>query len=131
MGIGIAAVLILAALGFLLLRYRRRRKQEAAELAASRDETGEAGKAHDSLGVGGGGHLGPGTPGTPATTAPSELEPNAARPWSLRSELEGPLTPKSMAEKVNGGTPSPQPGQQQWQQGGRPGGLGPVVELPG
>ncbi|KAK5655111.1 hypothetical protein OQA88_6010 [Cercophora sp. LCS_1] len=136
-GIGIAGTLLVLGLLLLFLRYRKKRMAEAGTKEG--DSPGSVEPKPDAPP----GIL-PGTPSTPATAAPSELEPTAARPWSLRSELESG-TPTSMNEgKFH---PSPQSGYGDGPVGypGQPtpyrhspmpqpaphGPLHPIVELPG
>jgi hypothetical protein len=132
-GIGIGGAILVLGLLMLFLRYRRKRLAEDGSY-----EGFPTASVEPKPGVP------PGTPGTPATTVPSELELNAARPWSLRSELESG-TPIS----INGGQfhPSPQSGSAEGQHGYqgqhqpyRPGvapdegaqvPLRPILELPG
>lgn len=74
-GVSVGALLILAALALLFLKRRRRASDDIpkAELDGSPDAFGAV-------------SLAPGTPGS--ASAPSELDSRAARPWSVRSELD-------------------------------------------
>lgn len=150
-GVGVGGALLLCLLAQLFLRHRRTQKAKAAARADGSEFNSPESK-HTGLGIAGAGSSPmPGTPGTPgtfatsATTAPSELEPTAARPWSLRSELHGSGTPASLAEQQHMGAirdaripdgglhpnsleNSPRPGHTP--PGGR-GPLSPVAELPG
>ena len=136
-GIGVGATLLLLALLFFGLRHRRRKQNESSALSAAGDGTGDGISPHASKAYGLAG-----APDTPATTAPSELEPNVARPWSLRSELPVPGTPSSPLEMQHvaaaGGRPngtsssSPSPlRHSNGQAGGGDGQWRHVVELPG
>jgi len=90
-GVGVAAAVlfILAALAFFFMRRRKQQRDNPSEnLTGSLDDPKQ-----DLTGMGV-------TPDTPATSVPSELESRAARPWSMRSELQTPDTPLSIADRA-------------------------------
>ena len=76
-GVSVGAIAILAVLALLFLR-RRKKTPNGDEPKAELDGSADAVAAVP---------FAPGTPGS--VTAPSELDSKAARPWSLRSELDG------------------------------------------
>ncbi|KKY33490.1 hypothetical protein UCDDA912_g06531 [Diaporthe ampelina] len=137
---GVAGGLLLGLLfaGFLCLRRRRQKRQlqrEEEEARAVEDfmhgET-KSGAASEpdplSLGITAGGSA-PSAASSPDTPAPSELDSKAARPWSLRSELDNDSSARSSYSNGHGG--------------GHGGGVGqarpapselaahPIAELPG
>lgn len=82
-GVGLGTIILLAILIALFFLLRRRKNDEDSDM-------GQEAEPEKTLGI-------PGTPNTPATSVPSELEPTAARPWSLRSELDS-SSPRTLAE---------------------------------
>jgi hypothetical protein len=84
-GVGVGSAILLATLLFLFLQ-RRKRQFKTAE--SDNSDPSSNNQHHNALISG----------GTPVTPAFSELDSNVARPWSLRSELQGSNASQSPAE---------------------------------
>jgi len=138
LGVGLAlGATVILILAFFFLRNRRRARAtatEADEYAAVRqDADGDKPKGPRPAELS--------SPHTPAMSAMSELEPKPARPWSMRSELEGRSATVSPASGRDTGTWTIAEGQSVEEESprvdGSPGGpRGPVkngfvAELPG
>ncbi|KAF6835658.1 hypothetical protein CPLU01_04128 [Colletotrichum plurivorum] len=122
-GVGAGCAVLLGVLVFLFFARRKLQRHHPMELENTKAE--------------GGSGYGNGFP-TPATTTISELEPTAARPWSVRTELDG--TPRSsttgLADAYGfktqehtyhshfGREPSPKSARSRWPPS-------PIAELPG
>lgn len=110
---GIAGALLIALLlvGFLCFRRRQRKRQlQREEEARAVDDFmhGEtkSGAASEpdpvNLGIAPGGVPSPSTASSPDTPALSELDSKAARPWSLRSELDNSSSARSSYNTAGG-----------------------------
>ena len=121
-GVSVGAIAVFAVLALLFLR--RRRKDDENKSKAELESSGDGSVAPGPFGA-------PGTPGSLA--APSELESRGARPWSMRSELDGTastVTPVAAKRESNlrhsdSATLDPQPYAAAEPRNG------PIAELPG
>lgn len=111
---GVAGALLIAILlvGFVCFRRRQRKKQLQREEEARAVDNfmhGEikSGAASEpdplNLGIAIGGAPPPSTASSPDTPALSELDSKAARPWSLRSELDNNSSARSSYNTAGGG----------------------------
>ncbi|KAK7717134.1 hypothetical protein SLS63_010753 [Diaporthe eres] len=111
---GVAGALVIALLlaGFLCFRRRQRRQQlqreeEARTLEDFMHGETKGGAASEpdpvNIGIAVGGAPSPSTASSPDTAALSELDSKAARPWSLRSELDNNSSARSSYGTAGGG----------------------------